>query len=63
MNIKDERYTMVPKMSGQLKLFYFELLADVKDKNGRNVGYCVVELLPGVYNEKLNVGAGLAGAN
>jgi hypothetical protein len=27
------------------------MLADIKDKSGKNVGYCVVELLPGVYNE------------
>ena len=49
--VKDEQYTIIPKMDGQLNLFYFELLADVKDRNGENVGYCVVELLPGVYNE------------
>ena len=47
-------------MDGQLNLFYFELLADVKDKSGKNVGYCVVELLPGVYNEKMNIGAVVA---
>jgi predicted secreted hydrolase len=59
-NIKDEQYTIIPKIDGQLNLFYFELLADVKDRSGKNVGYCVVELLPGVYNEKMNVGAVLA---
>jgi hypothetical protein len=32
-------------------MFYFELLADIKDRNGAVVGFCVVELLPGVYNE------------
>ncbi len=48
---KDGEYTIVPKIDGQLNLFYYELLADVKDKNGKDVGYCVVELLPGVYNE------------
>jgi len=50
--IKDEEYTIVPKVDGQLNLFYFELLADIKDKAGNAVGFCVVELLPGVYNEK-----------
>lgn len=49
--VKDEQYTIIPKIDGQLNLFYFELLADIKDKEGREVGYCVVELLPGVYNE------------
>lgn len=56
-NIKGGEYTLIPKMEGQLNLTYFELLADVMDKNGKKVGYCVVELLPGVYNEKINVGA------
>jgi hypothetical protein len=56
-DIKEEEYTIIPKMEGQLNLFYFELLSDVKDKSGKNVGYCVVELLPGVYNEKMNIGA------
>jgi hypothetical protein len=49
--IMDEQYRIIPKIDGQLNLFYFELLADIKDRDGRNVGYCVVELLPGVYNE------------
>jgi hypothetical protein len=38
-------------MEGQLNLFYYELLADIKNKQGETVGYCVTELLPGVYNE------------
>jgi hypothetical protein len=56
-NIKDGEYTIIPKIDGQLNLTYFELLADVKDRDGKTVGYCVVELLPGVYNEKINVKA------
>lgn len=59
-DIKEEQYTIIPKMDGQLNLFYLELLADIKDKDGKNVGYCVVELLPGVYNEKMNIGAVVA---
>jgi predicted secreted hydrolase len=50
--IKDEQFTIEPKVDGQLNLFYFELLADIKNKAGKVVGYCMVELLPGVYNEK-----------
>jgi hypothetical protein len=38
----------------QFNLFFYELLADITDRNGRVVGYCFVELLPGVYNEKLD---------
>jgi predicted secreted hydrolase len=49
--IKDEAYDIIPKMEGQLNLFYYELLADIKNKQGETVGYCVTELLPGVYNE------------
>ena len=59
-NIKDEAYTIVPKMDGQMNLTYYELLADVKDKNGNTVGFCIVELLPGVYNKKIKVHAILA---
>lgn len=50
--IKDEEYTVTPMIDGQLNLFFFELLAEVKDRAGETVGYCVVELLPGVLNEK-----------
>ena len=49
--VKDGEYTIVPKIDGQMNLFYFELLADIKDKAGQTVGYCFVENLPGVYNE------------
>ena len=59
-NIKQEQYTIIPKIDGQLNLFYFELVADIKDMDGKEVGYCVVELLPGVHNEKINVGAVLS---
>jgi predicted secreted hydrolase len=58
--VKDETYTIVPKMGGQLNLTYFELLADIIDGEGNPVGYCVVELLPGVYNEHIKVWAVLA---
>jgi predicted secreted hydrolase len=59
-NIKDAEYMIIPKIDGQLNLFYFELLADVMDKSGTSVGYCVVELLPGVYNEKMKISAAMA---
>jgi predicted secreted hydrolase len=50
--LKDEEYTITPKLEGQLNFFFFELLADITDREGKVVGYCFVELLPGVYNEK-----------
>ena len=58
--VKDEEYTIIPKMDGQLNLTYYELLADVVDKGGNTVGLCVVELLPGVYNKHIKVWAVLA---
>jgi hypothetical protein len=58
--IKDEQYSLVPKIDGQLNLFYFELLADIKDKAGNVVGFCMVEILPGVYDEKSTAMAAFA---
>ena len=52
--VKEGRYSIVPKMDGQLNLFYYEMVADIQDEQGKHVGYCVVELLPGVYNEKIS---------
>jgi hypothetical protein len=52
--VKDEDYTLVPVIDGQFNLFFFELLAEIRNKNSQTVGYAVVELLPGVYNKKLN---------
>lgn len=54
---KDQEYTIVPIIDGQLNLFYYEMLADIKDKNGITVGYCVVELLPGARNKKTPIHA------
>ena len=58
--IKDQEYTIVPKIDGQLNLFYFELLADIKDKTGKVVGHCFVELLPGARNKKTPISAAFA---
>lgn len=51
---KDEDFSLTPVSDGQFNLFFFELLAAIRNKNGEFVGYAVVELLPGVYNKKLN---------
>ena len=58
--VKDEKYTLVPKMDGQVNLTYYELLADIEDMEGNVAGHCVAELLPGVYNEHIKVWAVLA---
>ena len=52
--IKDERYKIVPIIDGQLNLAYFEQLCYIYDKDSREVGMCFVELLPGVYNRKID---------
>lgn len=51
--IKDEENTLRPKIQGQFNFYFFELLAEILDKNNTLVGYAVIELLPGVYNKKL----------
>lgn len=49
--IKGEEYIVKPRVDGQFNLAFYELLADVFDKNGNLVGYCYVELLPGARNQ------------
>ncbi len=46
--IKEEKYKIVPLMKGQVNLAYFELMAEIINMKGERVGYCFVELLPGV---------------
>jgi len=53
--IKKEEYTVKPLLDGQMNTGYFELLAGVFDINGERVGYCFVELLPGVHNKRFPV--------
>ncbi len=58
--VKEEEYTLIPIIDGQFNFFFFELLAEIKDRSGKVVGYSFVELLPGVYNEKNTVGSAFA---
>lgn len=51
---KDENYTIVPKMDGQMNIGYYELLADVINPDGEIKGFCFVELLPGARNKKFS---------
>lgn len=48
--IKEEHYQIHPLMDGQMNLAYFELLAEILNSDNERVGYCFVELLPGVRN-------------
>ena len=54
--IKDERYQIRPIMDGQMNLAYFELLAEIINPRNERVGFCFVELLPGVRNPGKNIG-------
>jgi predicted secreted hydrolase len=54
--IKEERYQIRPIMDGQMNLAYFELLAEIINPSNECVGYCFVELLPGVRNPGKNIG-------
>jgi len=54
--IKEEKYQIIPIMDGQINLAYYELLADIVNPKGEKVGYCFVELLPGVRNPNMNPG-------
>lgn len=52
--LKEENYTIKPLMEGQMNQGYFEELAGIYNKEGKQVGLCFVELLPGVYTKNLN---------
>ncbi|MFA7672911.1 MAG: lipocalin family protein [Clostridia bacterium] len=52
-NIKEEEYLVRPVTDGQFNVFFFELLAEIINKQGKCVGYCFVELLPGARNKKM----------
>jgi hypothetical protein len=58
--IKAQDYVLVPIIDGQFNFLFFELLAEIRDGAGKQVGYCFVELLPGVYNEKNTLKAAFA---
>ena len=45
------KYTITPRIDGMFNVFFFELLADIMDEDGNMLGYCFVELLPGVRNK------------
>ena len=48
--VKEEQYEIRPLTDGQLNLAYFELLAGIYNSQGKQVGLCMVELLPGARN-------------
>lgn len=52
LTMEGKEYTMVPLADGMFNVFFFELLASIRDADGNEVGYCFVELLPGARNKK-----------
>jgi len=52
LEMDGEEYVITPKTDGMFNAFFFEQLAEVKDKAGRLLGYSFVELLPGVRNAR-----------
>jgi len=51
LTMNGKHYTLAPKVDGMFNIFFFELLADILDESGNSMGYCFVELLPGVRNK------------
>lgn len=51
LEMNGRKYTITPMAEGMFNVSFFELLAQVKDEDGQMVGYCFVELLPGVRNK------------
>ena len=51
-DIKDNDYDLRPQYKGQMNIGYFEQVCGIYDKTNKQVGIAIVELLPGVYNNK-----------
>lgn len=51
--VREEEYLVRPITDGQFIVFFYELLAEVINKESSCVGYCVVELLPGARNKRI----------
>lgn len=54
LTMNGRKYTITPKAKGMFNVFFFELLAEIKDEEENLVGYGFVELLPGVRNKNNN---------
>lgn len=52
LTMEGKKYTLTPMVDGMFNVFFFELLASIRDENENEVGYCFVELLPGARNKK-----------
>lgn len=57
LEMKGQKYKIVPKVDGMFNIFFFELLAEIRDESGKLVGYGFVELLPGVRNKNNSLDA------
>jgi predicted secreted hydrolase len=52
---KEEKYEIRPLVDGQLNLAYFELIAGIYNSQGKQVGLCMVEPLPGARNPQKKI--------
>lgn len=51
LSIEGKNYELIPVTDGMFNIFFFELLAEIRDETGHRVGYAFIELLPGVRNK------------
>lgn len=51
--VKEENYTLTPVVDGMYNVFFYELLADIRNSAGELVGRTFVELLPGARNDSM----------
>lgn len=48
--VKEQKYEIRPLTEGALNMYYYEMLAGIYNNAGKQVGLCMVELLPGARN-------------
>ena len=51
-DVKEGEYTIKPMFKGQMNVGYFEQVSKIYNNKDEDVGICIAELLPGVYNEE-----------
>lgn len=51
LEMDGKKYILQPIIDGMFNIFFFELMAEIKDEDGKVLGYCFVELMPGVRNK------------
>jgi hypothetical protein len=57
LQMNGRQYAIIPKTEGMFNVFFFELLAEIRDSSDNLAGYGFVELLPGVRNRNSSLDA------